>query len=712
MKHQVQRIAWATAMLMAALSITTGCSPKSEPNTNTQVSQTSSEQQFTEESSQANFTETTSINTLELSSRAVYDQDDIATEYDSFDAEITFSGNTASVSGNKDNVIISGSNITITAGGVYYLSGDLTDGQLNITGSEKVKLYFDGVSIKNSSGAAVVCTNEKRTIITLAEGSENTLTDGSSYSISEDDSAAAIYTKDKLTINGSGILTVNSNASDGIVSKDDLKITGGTININAVNNGVKGTDSVSICGGLLNINSGNDAIKSTKSDNIEKGWIAIDGGEINIIAGGDGIQAETTLEITAGKLNITTNGEIDISSYNENEFGGMFGGHGGHDDHGGFDHFDDHGDFGGRNEFGFNNHMCDMYGTVENMPTAAITTESTTDNNTNKETSSLSSKGIKSGDAMTVTGGTIQVNSTDHCVHSSGAIDISGASINLLSSMAKGISSHGELTISGDETLIKIEKCTEGIESKSVMNINGGNIRILDASDDGLNTGGTYGSDHTMNINGGTIYINSSSDGIDSNGDVNFNGGLLIVSGPVSGADGSIDGDGTMSINGGTILGLSSRGMMEYPAGCMVTTSVNASAGDMISILDSSGNLIITIKVNKAVSDVIYADNTGETMASYKLVVGGTFDGTLCEDGWAVDGKIENGSECTWSQAETAGSSMQGGMGRFGGDERPERFDERDDQMPKDMESMTPPGGFGGFDGERPNGRFMEESEE
>lgn len=703
MKHQMQRVAWAAAMLMAALSITTGCSKKSDTNTNAQISQTSSEQRLTEESSQTNFTETTSINTLESSSRSVYDHDDIADKYDSFDAEITFSGNTASVSGNKDNVAISGSNITIMAGGVYYLSGALTDGQLNITGSEKVKLYLDGVSIKNSNGSAIVCTNEKRTIITLAESSENTLTDGSSYSISEDDSAAVLYAKDKLTINGSGILTVNSNASDGIVSKDDLKITGGTININAVNNGVKGTDSVSICGGLLNINSGNDAIKSTKSNNKEKGWIAIDGGEINIIAGGDGIQAENTLEITDGKLSITTNGEIDISSSYENEFGGMFGGHGG------FDHFNDHSDFGGRNEFGFNNHMDDMYGTVENIPTAAITTESTDDNNTNEETSSLSSKGIKSRDAMTITGGTIQISSTDHCVHSSGNMNISGASVNLLSSLAKGISSHGELTISGDETLIKIEKCTEGIESKSVMNINGGNIRILDASDDGLNTGGTYGSDHTMNINGGTIYINSSSDGIDSNDDVNFNGGLLIVSGPVSGGDGSIDSDGTMSINGGTILGLSSRGMMEYPIGCMVTTSVNASAGDMISVLDSSGKLIITIKTNKDVSDVIYADNRGNTMASYKLIVGGTFDGTLCEDGWSVDGKIENGSECTWNQAETAGSGIQGGMGRFGRGEKPEGFGGRDGQMPKDMESMTPPGEFGGFGSERPDERFIEE---
>lgn len=685
MKHHTHRIAWAAAMMLSVSVCMTGCSQKAETNTSTstnastntntgtdiQSEQKSSVNQNTEQTSEESSDESSKAS--ETSSRAVYDEDDIASQYNSFDAEINLNESSATVTGSKESVEIKDKNITITKGGTYHLSGSLNNGQLNVTGTEKVKLYLDGVSIENKNGAAIVCTNEKRTIITLAEGTENTLSDGGNYTIPNEDTVAVIYAKDKLTINGNGILTVNGKVSDGIISKDDLKITGGIINVNAENNGIKGTDSVAICGGMLNVTAGNDGIKSTKADNTEKGWIAIDGGDITVTADGDGIQAENTLEITAGKLSITTNGEIDTSS--SDEFSMMPGGHGG---------FGSNDEFGGGrpDDFRFSNDE----GFPNAQPTADITETNADDNNT------LSSKGIKSGSTMTVTGGTVQVNSTDHCVHSSNALNISAGNLSLSSSMAKGISSHGDMTISGDETIITIEKCTEGIESKSVMNIDGGNIRILDASDDGLNTGGNTGSDHTMNINGGTIYINSAADGTDSNGDTNFNGGLLIVSGPVSGGDGSIDGDGTMTLNGGTILGLSSRGMMEYPAGCMVTTSANASAGDMISVLDSNGELIITIKTNKDVSDIIYADGTGSNMASYKLVTGGSFEGTLCEDGWAVSGKIENGTECTWSQAETANSGMMGGG--FGG---------RRDNMPSDMENMTPPGNFNGERPEKPN---------
>lgn len=690
MKHHTHRIAWAAAMMLSVSVCMTGCSQKTETNTSTntnastntntgtdiQSEQKSSVNQNTEQASEESSEESSKAS--ETSSRAVYDEDDIASQYNSFDAEITLNKSSATVTGSKESVEIKDKNITITKGGTYHLSGSLNDGQLNVTGTEKVKLYLDGVSIENKNGAAIVCTNEKRTIITLAEGTENTLSDGGNYTIPNEDTAAVIYAKDKLTINGNGILTVKGKASDGIISKDDLKITGGIINVNAENNGIKGTDSVAICGGLLNVTVGNDGIKSTKADNTEKGWVAIDGGDITLTAGGDGIQAENTLEITAGKLSITTNGEIDTSS--SDEFGMMPGGH---DDFGSNDEFGR----GRPDDFRFSNEE----GFPNAQPTADITETNADDNN------ALSSKGIKSGSTMTVTGGTVQINSTDHCVHSSNALNISAGNLSLSSSMAKGISSHGEMTISGDETIITIEKCTEGIESKSVMNIDGGNIRILDASDDGLNTGGNTGSDHTMNINGGTIYINSAADGTDSNGDTNFNGGLLIVSGPVSGGDGSIDGDGTMTLNGGTILGLSSRGMMEYPAGCMVTTSVNASAGDMISVLDSNGELIITIKTNKDVSDIIYADGMGSNMASYKLVTGGSFEGTLCEDGWAVSGKIKNGTECTWSQAESASSGIMGGG--FGG---------RGDPMPSDMENMTPPDSFNGERPEKPNGIIPE----
>ncbi|MBQ8687822.1 MAG: carbohydrate-binding domain-containing protein [Ruminococcus sp.] len=721
MKHQGRRVTWAVAMSLAAAVCATGCTEQDSTaeHASSAQSQTSTEETAPDNTAEAaqeeavteagtapaDSTETSTaaaavqLCTAENGSRASYDEDDMNGTYDSFDAEITLSGDSAEVAGDASGVTVSGGDVTISKGGTYRLSGMLTDGQLSITGTEKVKLYLDGVSITHTDGAAVVCTSEKRTILSLAEGTENTFQDGGSYTISEDDGAAAIYAKDKLTINGAGTLTVNGTVADGIVSKDDLKVTGGTVNVDAVHNGMKGTDSVSICGGMLNITAGNDALKSTKADNAEKGWIAIDGGEINAAAGGDGIQAETTLEMTAGTVNVTTNGEIDTTSSEEGWGGMMGGGFGGRGGRGGMDFF-----------------------WQEDAAAEAETTADTTDTTAEE---SLSSKGIKSGAAMAITGGTINVTSTDHCVHADGGMDLTGGSYELTSTLAKGIKSVGDLTVSGEETAITIHQCTEGIESKSVMNLNGGNIRILDASDDGLNTGGMENPDHTMNINGGSIYINAAADGTDSNGDTNFNGGVMIVSGPESGANGSLDGDGTMTLNGGTVLGLSSRGMMEYPAGCMMTSSVNASSGDMLTVLDEEGNLVLAVQLSKNVSDVIFGDGSGAAMASYQLVTGGTFDGTLNEDGWAVEGSLDGGSSCTWSQTTSAsggmfGGGMQGGFGGRGGRDNmmqgdmeamtpPEGFDSEMSGMPEmpegGMGGMTPPGGFGGF-----GGMFGEES--
>lgn len=420
MEHQLQRAAWAIGMMLAVSAFATGCSQEtSNTAAATQTSQTSSENMNTTAPSETAIEKTTNesekenitSDTIESGSRATYDADDIAETYDSFDAEITLNKNTASVSGNAENVTIANGNVEIKKGGVYRLTGELEDGQINVTGNEKVKLYLDNVSIENSKGAAIVCTNEKRTIITLAEGSENTISDGKSYTIPDDDTSAAIYAKDKLTINGSGILTITSSEYNCIVSKDDLKITGGVINANAGDNALKGTDSVSICGGILNLISAGDAIKSTKQDNDEKGWIAIDGGEINITAGRDGIQAENTLEITSGKLNINTNGEIDTSSSNP---------------------------FGKMPDIPNMQNMPDM----PDMPDMQNNSDSSTD-----ETSSLSSKGIKSCSALSITGGSITINSTDHCISSKGYMNITDGIFELCSSLAKGISAHGELKL-------------------------------------------------------------------------------------------------------------------------------------------------------------------------------------------------------------------------------------------------------------------------
>ena len=119
------------------------------------------------------------------------------------------------------------------------------------------------------------------------------------------------------------------------------------------------------------------------------------------------------------------------------------------------------------------------------------------------------------------------------------------------------------------------------------MTISGGNVRILDASDDGLNTGGSDSGSYAMTITGGYIYVNASGDGVDSNSTWEMSGGTLLVCGPTSGGDGSLDANGNMTYTGGTLLALSSKGMMEYPeSGCLIATNCNAAAGEQISIVE------------------------------------------------------------------------------------------------------------------------------
>ena len=240
------------------------------------------------------------------------DEDDLCDNYDAFDAEITLEDGNTKVKGNTKAVSVKDNCITISAGGTYRLSGKLTKGQVLVTDSEKVKLYLDGVEITSPSGPALVCTNEKRTILSLAKGSQNTLTDSANNADTEINgcnvSACALFAQDKLTINGSGSLTVTGSSVDGIVCKDDLKLVNGTITVEAAQDGVKGKDCVAMFGADLNVTAGNDGIKSTESNDDTKGFLQLEQGSATVQAGGDCLQAETLVWIADGTYHLTSSG--------------------------------------------------------------------------------------------------------------------------------------------------------------------------------------------------------------------------------------------------------------------------------------------------------------------------------------------------------------------------------------------------------------------
>ncbi len=191
--------------------------------------------------------------------------------------------------------------VKITAPGDYLLEGALSDGQVEVDCAAvgKVTLYLNGVTIHNATGPALLIGQcSPRLSISLVEGTENALSDGTNLVFTDgDEPNGVIFSKSDLTIEGSGSLTVTSGAMDGIVSKDDLKIKDGRITVNAARHGVKGKDFVEISGGTLTVTAGKDGIKSTNKDDPDRGYIAITGGYITLRCGDDALAYITTCTV-------------------------------------------------------------------------------------------------------------------------------------------------------------------------------------------------------------------------------------------------------------------------------------------------------------------------------------------------------------------------------------------------------------------------------
>lgn len=114
------------------------------------------------------------------------------------------------------------------------------------------------------------------------------------------------------------------------------------------------------------------------------------------------------------------------------------------------------------------------------------------------------------------------------------------------------------MVIEGDASgsgVLNITSTTyEGLNSELHLTINGGNINIY-SQDDGINVNEDKVSVFTMN--GGTLHIfaglGAEGDGVDSNGYIVVNGGL-IAGGTPSGSDELLDSDCGNTVNGGEVI--------------------------------------------------------------------------------------------------------------------------------------------------------------
>ena len=201
--------------------------------------------------------------------------------------------------------------LLITQPGEYILSGELTNGQIAVDCAEdgRVTLVLNGVRVHCETGPALLIGEcSPRLVITLAEETENTLSDGANLVFTyEDEPNGVIFSESDLTIRGGGSLTVVSGAMDGIVSKDDLRIEGGQITVQADRHGIRGKDSVEISGGTITVTAGTDGVKSTNKKDIDRGNVIITGGVILITCGDEPIEAENTCRIEDALVEFSVN---------------------------------------------------------------------------------------------------------------------------------------------------------------------------------------------------------------------------------------------------------------------------------------------------------------------------------------------------------------------------------------------------------------------
>ena len=212
--------------------------------------------------------------------------------------------------------------LTITEAGVYILSGSY-EGMILIEAGEedKVQLVLDNAELTNEDGPAIYVKSADKVFLTAAEGTVNTISDGEDYTLTDGDTTldAAVFSKEDLTINGAGSLTISGNDKHAVVSKDDLVVTAKDLTVTAQNVGLNGKDSVTLSEASVSITAGSDGIRSENGTDADKGFVYVTDSALTIVSGKDGVQAETVFIAENAQLSITAGGGSGARSSDASE---------------------------------------------------------------------------------------------------------------------------------------------------------------------------------------------------------------------------------------------------------------------------------------------------------------------------------------------------------------------------------------------------------
>ena len=194
-----------------------------------------------------------------------------------------------------------GDDLTITAAGVYILSGSYENQMLLVQAGDedKVQIVLNNAHLSNADGPAILIRSADKVFLTAAEGSENSISDGSGYSLTEGDTAvdAAVFSKADLTLNGSGSLSVTGNTKHAVVSKDDLVVTAKNLSVSSAASALTGKDAVTLSDASVSITAGTDGIHS-------EGTVTVLGGSLTVRCGDDAVHADGRADIAGGTVTL------------------------------------------------------------------------------------------------------------------------------------------------------------------------------------------------------------------------------------------------------------------------------------------------------------------------------------------------------------------------------------------------------------------------
>lgn len=501
-----------------------------------------------------------------------------------------------------------GSELTVTAQGTYRVTGTLS-GRLTVDADGPVELVLAGAELTGPTCLDVV-SGDPVTVTTEA-GTVNTLSDG--VSEADGNADAVLLSKAPLTLGGEGWLSVVAGAHNGIQSKDDLTVTGGHITVLAANHGLKAKGSLTVAGGTLDITSGADGLTAVDA-RLTDGRVTVAGGDIAVRAAGRGVDAEGLVSLAGGTLT--------VEAENDAVRGGSILVSGG-----------DLALTAG----------CDGLQAAEELTisggTVSIVTAGGGGGAINKAGDSFgpmmwsaqatelenSAKGLKSDGSITVTGGDIDLSTADDAVHAATLCSVAGGTLRI---------NAGDDAIHSDDMLvindgsITITDCFEGLEAFAIE-VHGGDISIR-AVNDGINCNGpemmfprpgASGESETaaeptslsgqattyFRQTGGVIDLvvtgnsNNVGDGVDSNGYVFIDGGVLTVSTKGDTMEGGIDtGRDGPTVTGGMVMAGGASMMQEDWTSdstqcCAVIYTDYQAAGTVVTIWDEDGREIWSV---------------------------------------------------------------------------------------------------------------------